>query len=397
MEAGGAAVLDWAPSPAERDRLLAALEQGLQDRGASRAHFGVGTLLTPFAAAEAKRDPGRVEKVAPVLADRLTAQWKDDTADPVFLRLMMRLGHPPAQDRALTLATDPHTSADRRLAMLGVLGEVGTPACALPLLGLLAGREPEAIQSAALAALWRFDQEAILTAILGNYSRLGPRLRTQARELLLSRKGWALALLREVDEGKYPAAEVPVEQLRPLSSFKDRRLDDLVRKHWGSVQAGTAEEKLAEVRRLSNDLRAGAADVRAGREVYRKACATCHRLFDEGERVGPDLTHANRKDRDYLLVSIVDPSAVIRKEYLSYVVQTTDGRVLTGLIAEEKPGSVTVVSAKNERVTLPRNRIESLQESPTSLMPDNLLKDLRPQELRDLFGYLQSDGPLPRK
>jgi putative heme-binding domain-containing protein len=43
--------------------------------------------------------------------------------------------------------------------------------------------------------------------------------------------------------------------------------------------------------------------------LFRKHCATCHKLFDEGEAIGPDLTHANRKDRDYLLVSIVDPSA----------------------------------------------------------------------------------------
>jgi putative heme-binding domain-containing protein len=147
--------------------------------------------------------------------------------------------------------------------------------------------------------------------------------------------------------------------------------------------------KLAEMRRLNNDLRASPGNAQRGHELFRKQCATCHRLHDEGERTGPELTHANRKDRDYLLASIVDPSAVVRKEFLSYQVQTEDGRVLTGLIVEQSPGQITLLDAKRQRTTLARGQVESVQESPLSLMPEDLLKHLKPQELRDLFSYLQ--------
>jgi putative heme-binding domain-containing protein len=156
------------------------------------------------------------------------------------------------------------------------------------------------------------------------------------------------------------------------------------------VQATTPEEKLAEVRRLNNDLRAASGDARAGKELYKQHCASCHKLFGEGGTVGPDLTHANRQDRQALLVSIIDPSAVVRKEYLSWVVRTTDGRVLTGLLAEQTPGQLTLVDAKNERTTLSRGRVESMEESPVSLMPEDLLRNLKPQQVRDLFAYLQS-------
>jgi putative heme-binding domain-containing protein len=149
------------------------------------------------------------------------------------------------------------------------------------------------------------------------------------------------------------------------------------------------------MRRISNDLRAGAGDVRRGHEIFRKQCAICHKLFGEGESVGPDLTTANRKDRDYLLVSIVDPSAVIRKEYLSFILQTTDGRTLNGLLVEQSPGQITLLTAKNERIKIDRSKIESLEESRVSLMPENQLKELKPQEIRDLFRYLQSDS-LPK-
>jgi putative heme-binding domain-containing protein len=199
--------------------------------------------------------------------------------------------------------------------------------------------------------------------------------------------------LRAVDRGQVAVKDVAVEQLRPVALFQDRQLDELVRKHWGSVRAATPEEKLAEVRRLNNDLRAIPGDSRRGRELFARRCAVCHRLFGEGGQVGPDLTHANRTDRDFLLVSIVDPGAVIRKEYLAYQVQTTDGRTLTGILAEQTAGGITLVDARNERTTVARDKIEELRELPVSLMPENLLKDLKPEELRDLFAYLQSEAP----
>ncbi len=82
---------------------------------------------------------------------------------------------------------------------------------------------------------------------------------------------------------------------------------------------------------------------------------------------------------------------MIRKEYLAYNVQTTDGRTLTGLLVEQTAAAVTLLDGKNQRAKIGRDRIESLQESPVSLMPEGLLKGLKPQELRDLFSYLQCD------
>ena len=66
---------------------------------------------------------------------------------------------------------------------------------------------------------------------------------------------------------------------------------------------------------------------RAGRQLFHDRCATCHRLQGEGETIGPDLTYANRRDRDFLLVSLVDPAGVVRKEYQAYNLATKDGRV----------------------------------------------------------------------
>jgi putative heme-binding domain-containing protein len=257
---------------------------------------------------------------------------------------------------------------------------------------LVGGGEPEAIQLAALTLLQRFDRDEALDVLTRSYPQLRQRTKTRCAEVLLSRERWAQDFLARIDKGDWPAKDVAVELLQPLTAFQNKEIDALVKKHWGAVTGGTPEERLAEVRRLNNDLRAGSGNPAAGKALFTKHCASCHRLFNEGETIGPELTHANRKDRDYLLVSLVDPSAVVRKEYLSYVVTTTDGRTLTGLITAQDGNRLTLVNARNEKVEINRDRIDTLQESPVSLMPENLLKDLKPQELRDLFSYLQVDN-----
>src|SRR5678815_4422891 len=95
--------------------------------------------------------------------------------------------------------------------------------------------------------------------------------------------------------------------------------------------------------------------------------------FSEGGKVGPDLTHSNR-DREFLLGSLVDPSASIRKEYLAYELTTKDGRILSGVIADQTGGNITLATSTGERTVIPQNQVASLRESAVSLMPEDLLK-----------------------
>ena len=186
------------------------------------------------------------------------------------------------------------------------------------------------------------------------------------------------------------AAATSLEQVRRVALIGDPQLDALVTKHWGKLQGASREEKLAEVRRLNNDLRAAGGNAVAGQQLFKKHCAACHQLFGEGTKVGPDLTTANRQDRDFLLISLVDPSSVIRKEFVSVIIQTASGRVLTGLPIERNDASLTLVDAKGEKQMITTSEIEELQDSSISLMPENLYLQFKPAELRDLFTYLQS-------
>jgi putative heme-binding domain-containing protein len=282
-----------------------------------------------------------------------------------------------------------------RLNLIQLLGELCDPSDAERLLKLVGGG-PEPFQFAALDALPVFDRAELASELLVRYPKLSPRVQARVRQLLLSRKPWARSILVEVDAGRLAPTDFTMEQLRVVALHEDKQLDDLVRKHWGSVSRGTSEEKLAEMRRFNNDLNAGKGDPARGHEIFSRICAVCHTLFGEGGKVGPDLTHSNR-DREFLLGSIVDPSAAIRKEYIAYEVSTKDGRILSGVLADQSGGNLTLATSTGERAVIPQSQVASLRESAVSLMPEDLVKPLKPEELRDLFSYLRSSQPPGRK
>lgn len=360
------------PKGVEYNWLLAALDEGLQ--------------LRPSRGSTDSKDSKLDDRS---LADIVGKYWEQERDNPTLIRLAAKLGDKKAIAYASEKARNVRQPERIRIALFRLFDEIGDAPRVDPLLKLVEDDPSSGVQAAAIDGLRRATDPRIAERLIALYPNKPEGWRSHARSLLLGRKAWAAAFLSVVDQGKIVAKDVPVDELRAVALHKDKELDALVRKHWGGVSAGTPEEKLAEVRRLNNDVRAFPGDPKSGREVFLKRCATCHRYLGDGNAVGPDLTHANRSDREFLLISLVDPSAVVRKEFQSAILSTIDGRILSGLLAEQNPQSVTVIGAKNERTVIARNLIDEIKDSPVSLMPENLYKELTPENLRDLFAYLQ--------
>jgi putative heme-binding domain-containing protein len=372
---------------------LAALDRGLAER--SHAPGGMGLAGLYASVAIPGGDPmvraRRFEPLTDELLAAITSVWQAAPSDFARSRLAMRAGISGAASAVIAEAKNPTTTPARRRELLGLLVELGGAGGVPVALGLLAESQSFEVQSAALDVLARHGDESVAARLLERYPKAAPPLRARMRDVLLARPASARAFLERVERKEIDPAEISIEQLRLVAVHADPGLDAIVRKHWGTVKAGTPEEKLAEMRRIANDLRAGSGEPARGKALFAKHCATCHKLFGEGNEIGPDLTSVARGDTTALLANIVDPGAVIRAPFLQYAAVSRGGRVVVGQLAAQDNAAVTMVDAQGKRTTFTRDEIEELRELPTSIMPEHLLKPLEPQAIRDLFSYLQGE------
>jgi putative membrane-bound dehydrogenase-like protein len=359
-------LLDLAPSPDDAERVIRGMEKALEGRSPRRL-------------------PAPIEK-------KLMDLWKTKVESVSLIRLGLRVGLEPASERALSVVADQKSPVADRISLIETLGQVGQPESVPVLLRLLRAPEPPAVRRASLSALQAFASPEVSHALLDLYPSLPSDLRTRAQALLCSRPSSAREFLRAVDSGMISPKEVSFDMVRQAVLHRDPEIRRLAEKHWGKIGGEPPGEKRARIASVKHMLGTGVGDPGRGKALYDKKCATCHTLFGEGNRIGPELTGADRKDREFLVTSVVDPSAVIRNEYVAYLVTTKNGRLLTGLISETTPKTVIVLDAKNERTILDREEVEEIKPSPESLMPEKILDDLDEQQIRDLFSYIQGNG-----
>ncbi len=131
---------------------------------------------------------------------------------------------------------------------------------------------------------------------------------------------------------------------------------------------------------------------KAGEELFNKhlaaQCVRCHRIQNEGSDVGPDLRNiATKRDRDYLLRSIVAPSADIDPQYQSHSVLMTSGRIVQGILKSETPSELVIIDSRREEIHLDQSEVEDVLKNSVSIMPD-MTETLTPREVRDLLEFL---------
>jgi putative heme-binding domain-containing protein len=377
--------------PAEYSQLaLEAVRLGLSERSSGLEEITQGGLYDMHAEQPSSAPARRHRDFQPmsgVLLSYINTLWRESPDDLLLIELSARSGNDDTK-KGLVKQLSQAVSPDRQVKLLSLLREFGQSDVIPVVLPMIQDKSPIAVFQEALGLLSRFDDSRIVQHLLQAYPLLAEDRRALARSVLFARPASALEFLQCVDRGEL-SPEIPLEQLRTLANHKSHQIDEIVRKHWGNLGPGTTEEKLATIRRFSNDLRAAPGQPANGKTLFLKHCGVCHQLRGEGDKIGPDLTTANRTDLAALLANIVDPNSVIRREYVSYVITTSSGQVATGIIVEQDGASMTIHTPDKIRIKLPRDQIEEIVESTTSHMPERILESLTPQELRDLFSYLQ--------
>jgi putative membrane-bound dehydrogenase-like protein len=288
---------------------------------------------------------------------------------------------------------DKTTAAAFRRTALQALLDHKDPRLVPLLHALIAER---GMRSPALRALAAYSDEATPQVILGHYASFNEEEKSDAIHTLTSRPAYALALLEGVERGLIPRHDLSAFTVRQMLAFHDKPIQDKLARVWGTIRPASQEKAalMAFYKGLLKFDYLSSADRSHGRLIYARTCAACHRLFGEGGDVGPDLTGSQRANLDYVLENVLDPSAIVAQDYQVTVLETKDGRILTGIIKQENDKTVTV-RTQNDSIIVPKDEIEMRKRSPLSMMPDGLFSQLKNEEVRDLIAYLASPTQVP--
>lgn len=290
-------------------------------------------------------------------------------------------------DQAATVAADEKRPIHERLAAARLLASGPFPPARKSAPALLTPQTPSELQLAAIRMLTPHARPQVAGLLLAPWSAYSPAVRREVTEALFARADRLPHLLDALKSGQVLANQLEPMRLEQLRTHADARLRQQAR----TLLAGNIasdRQKIVASYRAALDLEA---NVDRGRQAFRKHCATCHRLENEGRDVGPDLRSAIRdKSGEYLLIAILDPSREVDPRYLNYVVTTKTGQMITGLIASETSSSLTLRRGEGAEDTILRSRIETIEATPKSVMPEGLEMQLSRQDVADVIAYLQS-------
>jgi putative heme-binding domain-containing protein len=139
------------------------------------------------------------------------------------------------------------------------------------------------------------------------------------------------------------------------------------------------------------------ADLAAGEKVFLKTCAACHKLGEQGKKIGPELDGIGHRGLDRLLEDLIDPSRNVDQAFRSTAITTTDGRALTGLALREEGQVLLLADAQGKEVRVPLAEIDQRSVSPLSPMPANVIDVLSEPDFYHLLGYLLQQRQKPLK
>jgi len=330
------------------------------------------------------------------LPDELLKALAASGRAPLVLRV--RQGEAAAIAEALGILRNPKSKPEDRILQARLFGEVRHPEAPALLLSVATADPSVPLRKAALISLMAYDDPAVGPQAVGMLSapKLDGEVRTAVLALLASRSAWSADLLRAVKSGSVAASVVPADIVDRMRGHPADDVKSLLGELYPLPVSNAGADWNARIVDVERRLKAGTGNPYAGEATFMERCASCHRLFFKGGRIGPDLTAYQRDNLGTMLISLVNPNAEIREGFQYFSVQTVDGRSLSGFLVERDTQILVLRGLEGEDITLRQADVKTLVPVGRSLMPEGLLDGLSDQQLRDLFAYLRISQPITK-
>jgi putative membrane-bound dehydrogenase-like protein len=296
-------------------------------------------------------------------------------------------------ERAAVTARDEKAGVEERIASVRLLGNGPFALASAALPELLTPQTPSELQMNAVRALALHDSPKVAEMLLASWKEYSPAVRREAVEALFARTDRLTKLLDAIEAKKVPANQIEPFRLDQLRRHSNTAIKQRAQKLLAG-QLAPDRQKVVDAYKPALELES---DKERGKAVFKKNCATCHRLENVGVEVGPDLLSALRnKSREQLVIDVMDPSREVDPRYLNYLVTTKRGQTLSGMIVSETGTSVTLRRAEKAEDVILRSEIDKIEGTSKSVMPENLETQLSKQDLADLIAYLQAVAVPPK-
>jgi uncharacterized protein len=233
--------------------------------------------------------------------------------------------------------------------------------------------------------------EGLADQLLATRRKLGPSLAGSVLRLLLNRAETTTSLLDAIENGQIQFTDLQLDQRQALLNHPDRaiarRAGELMKTR-GAMVASNRQALVDEwmpVTEMKGELENGVA-------MYKKHCAQCHKHGEIGVAIGPNLTGMAVHPKPEILMNVLDPSRSVENNFRTYQILTTDGTVLTGMLAGESANSIRIINSQGKEEQILRADIDELNASTKSLMPEGFEALMSKQEMADLLAFLNNRG-----
>ena len=314
----------------------------------------------------------------------------DDRMKGILRELSILFGDGRALDDVKKLVLDANAEVTARESALQTLIEARPDDLRQICEQLLEVRQ---LNLTAVRGLALFDDPAIGQKLAKNYRKFNS---TTVIDTLVSRPAFAAALLTEVAAGKIPRTDLSAFHARQITAFKDEALNKQLVEAWGELRESAADKKelIEKLKKQLDSATLAKANLSSGRMLFTAVCGSCHQMYGQGGKIGPDLTGSGRANLDYLLENIADPSGVVSADYRMSLLTLTDGRVLSGVIGAQTDKTLSLRTLAGES-TVEKSEVAKQESSPLSMMPEGLLLAFPPEQVRDLIAYLMHPVQVP--
>jgi len=301
-----------------------------------------------------------------------------------LMLLNQKFGNKQAIELALKTLKNKQESTEIRRKSLASLLIQKSP----ELLVLLKEIFDSPLQNDVIRAMGSYEDHSIPTFLMNAYPTLGSGSKRAIIETLATRKTFASRLVFSMKKGIIQKNEIPAYVARNLTNLLGSRFTDVYGESKGLTK--NKAKLISQYKAKLNTHAFTKADPVQGRQIFQNTCAACHKMFNEGGIIGPDLTGSNRGDQDYILLNIIDPSFDVPSTYRMVTLKKKDGQILTGNIVEEDQQKV-VLNMVGTKMVIPKSDILKRDVSKISMMPEGLLDTLNDKDFLNLIKYLQTE------